>query len=180
MKNEVILYIAASLDGFIASEDNKLDFLYETPDPQPDYGFERLYSSINTIIMGRATYEYIRKHSQGQWKYAAKKCYVYTRDPNRFSNNEVSFVNTPVDELVKQIWADRPGNIWLMGGGLIIREFLNKNLIDLYDIYYLPTLLGNGVQLFPQGFSQVNLLLESCSKVGDSDVLRVVYRKKNG
>ena len=69
-----------------------------------------------------------------------------------------------------------PGNVWLMGGGKIIQSFLRENLIDEYYIYVQPTMLGDGIPLFPADFPKTNLNLKSCKKIGEMVELRYQRR----
>ena len=70
---------------------------------------------------------------------------------------------------------EHPGNIWLMGGGEIVGGFMRENLIDTYYIYVMPTVLGDGIPLFPAGFPKEDLSLESCQKIGE--IVEIVYRR---
>ncbi|MHB8102526.1 MAG: dihydrofolate reductase family protein [Methanosarcina sp.] len=87
------LYIATSLDGFIARENGSIDWLtkYEN-NPETDYGYSEFYASIGKVLMGRKTYEQALEF--GEWPYREKKSYVFTRqkEPTRRENN-VEFVS---------------------------------------------------------------------------------------
>ncbi len=82
MSREVVLYIATSLDRFIAKEDNDLQWLIET-EGEGDAGYEDMYQSIDTTIMGKKTYDYVMKNSES-FPYPEKKCYVFSNSKKRF------------------------------------------------------------------------------------------------
>lgn len=179
MRNEVILYIAASQDGYIADKDGKLDFLPDIPSDGYDFGYKEMYASVDAIIMGRTTYDYIVNHiSNEQWPYTGKKCYVYSHKPNE-AYEDTEFVNEQPEVLLQRIYSSGAKRIWLMGGGQIIRMFLQKDLVDVFDLFYVPVLLGDGIPLFPVEFSQVNLVLEKSETRGGLVELLYHRERKN-
>ena len=177
MKNKLILYIETSLDGYIAEKDGNISFLYDTASPTPDLGYEKIYNSIKAIIIGGKTYRQIKNElSPDKWPYEEMPCYVCTHQQNQ-SDPNVQFTSLPPGQQVLDLISqEHKGNVWLMGGGEIIRCFMRENLIDEYYIYVMPTVLGNGIPLFPAGFPKTNLKLESCKNIGE--VVELVYRKK--
>lgn len=176
MKPEVILYIAASQDGYIADRDGKLDFLPDIPEEGYDFGYKAMYESVDAIIMGRATYDYIAGYSKDNgWPYAGKKSYVYAHESHPAADH-VEFVNEDPDVLLRRIQAGGAKRVWLMGGGQIIRMFLEKDLIDVFDLFYVPVLLGGGVPLFPPGFPQTSLKLVRTDTRGG--MVELLYRRE--
>lgn len=179
MKGKLILYIAVSLDGYIAEKDGGLSFLDETPSPSPDLEYEAFYRSLQAIIMGGKTYRQIKNElSPDKWPYEGMPCYVCTRRQMQGDGN-VQFISLPPGRQVLDFVSQKhAGNIWLMGGGEIIRCFMRENLIDQYYIYLMPALLGEGVPLFPPKFPKTNLKLESCRNIGE--IVELVYQKGAG
>lgn len=176
MKKEVILYIAASQDGYIADKEGKLDFLPEIPDDGYDYGYKEMYDSVDVIIMGRTTYDYITDWSPaGEWPYADKVCYVYTHQ-SRLSEDNIRFTNDEPEVLLQKIYSEGFNRVWIMGGGEIIRLFLQKDLIDIFDLFYVPVLLGDGIPLFPPRFPLTSLVLEKIDTRGG--MVETIYRRK--
>lgn len=176
MENKLILYIAMSVDGYIADKDGNVDFLYETPMPSPDLDYEAFYASIQAIVFGGTTYRQVKNElSPNEWPYPGMPCYVYTHQQNPADPN-ICFTQLPPKLLLEQIWREHPGNIWLMGGGKIVRNFLRENLIDEYYIYIQPTMLGGGIPLFPADFPKTNLSLKSCRQIGD--IIELLYQRK--
>jgi len=136
---KVILFIATSLDGYIADENGQVDWLYH----DQDYGYKRFYDSVDTLIMGRKTYDQIKAF--GAWPYEKKKTFVFTskvlKDMNILTSKN-SILKTK--ELIKNKGKD----IWLVGGAQIIRVLLNENLINELRLFVQPIILGKGIPLF--------------------------------
>ena len=165
-----------SLDGYIAEKDGNIRFLYETPSPSPDLDYEKFYNSLQAIIIGGNTYRQIKNElSPDKWPYEGIPCYVCTRQQHQFDPN-IHFTSLSSGQsILNLISKEHSGNIWLMGGGEIIRCFMRENLIDKYYIYVMPTVLGNGIPLFPAGFPKTNLKLESCKNIGE--IVELIYQK---
>lgn len=142
------LYIATSLDGFIARENGSIDWLtkYEN-NPETDYGYSEFYASIGKVLMGRKTYEQALEF--GEWPYREKKSYVFTRqkEPTRRENN-VEFVSEDIGEFVRQLKRNTEEDIWLVGGSQIIKVFFEENLVQDLILFVVPIILGSGIPLF--------------------------------
>ena len=138
MKNKLILYIAMSLDGYIAEKDGNIGFLDETPSPSPDLDYETFYHSLQAIIMGGKTYRQIKNElSPDKWPYDGMPCYVCTRQQFQYDMN-VQFTSLPPGQQVLDLISkEHSGNIWLMGGGEIVSCFMCENLICL--LYTSPS-----------------------------------------
>jgi dihydrofolate reductase len=142
------LYIATSLDGFIARENGSIDWLTEYENsPETDYGYSEFYASIGTVLMGRKTYE--QALGFGDWPYKEKKSYVFTRqkEPMRSENN-VEFISEDIGEFVRQLKGNTEGDIWLVGGSQIIKVFFEENLVQDLIVFVVPIILGSGIPLF--------------------------------
>lgn len=142
------LYIATSLDGFIARENGNIDWLtkYEN-NPETDYGYSEFYASIGKVLMGRKTYEQVLGF--GEWPYREKKSYIFTRqkEPMRRENN-VEFVSEDIGEFVRQLKGNTEEDIWLVGGSQIIKVFFEENLVQDLIVFVVPIILGSGFSLF--------------------------------
>jgi dihydrofolate reductase len=140
------LYTAVSIDGFIAPVDGSTDWLDDTFDV--DYGYAEFFSGISTVVLGRITYEQILTLTD-VWPYGEKRSIVLTstmplsNDPN--TNVEFRPLDK-LDDLCRELCAD--GNVWLVGGGLTNKAFLQRDLIDDYMLFIVPKLLGGGRPLF--------------------------------
>lgn len=111
----------------------------------------------------------------GEWPYADKLCYVYSREP-RTAMPGIEFVDERPELLLQRISAVSVGRVWLMGGGEIIRLFLQNGLVDIFDLFYVPVLLGGGVSLFPAGFPMTELVLEKSVSCGG--MVEMIYTRK--
>ncbi|MGE6261116.1 dihydrofolate reductase family protein [Heyndrickxia sporothermodurans] len=163
MSREVVLYIASTLDGFIAKNDDDLQWLYDT-EGEGDAGYTEMYQSIDTVIMGKRTYDYVLEHSE-VFPYPDKKCYVFTTSENG-TNEYVEFVNEDVVEFTKRLREQEGSKIWLVGGSGILDAFIKENLIDEYIITVTPHILGSGIPLFKENNPQINLNLIDTKQFG--------------
>jgi dihydrofolate reductase len=139
---KVILFIATSLDGYIARSSGAVDWLLT----DEDYGYEDFFKKVDVVVMGRKTYEQVL--SFGKYPYQSKLSYVFTHTTNRLTDTEVSFVSDDVQPLIKQLQASGDGYIWLIGGAELVHSFLERDLIDEFVLSVHPILLGEGIPLF--------------------------------
>ncbi|ASD69372.1 dihydrofolate reductase family protein [Pseudoalteromonas piscicida] len=157
-----IVYIGASLDGFIADKNNRLDWLHELPNPESsDLGFADFMARVDAIIMGRNTFETIQGFDC-EWPYH-KPVFVLSntlKDVPKTFADKVSLVRGELTDIVKQIAQQGFKNLYI-DGGQTIQSFLQQDLIDELIITTIPTVLGGGIPLFgnlnePLKFKHVN------------------------
>jgi dihydrofolate reductase len=156
-KPRVKLYIACSLDGFIAREDGSIDWLTEYENnPETDYGYSEFYASIGTVLMGRKTYEQVL--SFGDWPYAEKRTCVFTgqKEPLRREKG-VEFVSGNVGEFMRRLKENTDENIWLVGGSQLIKAFLEEDLVEDLIVFIVPIILGGGIPLFDRLGKEIKL-----------------------
>jgi dihydrofolate reductase len=145
---KVVLGLGISLDGYIARRNGDVDFLFMPK----DYSMADFFACIDTALMGRKTYD-IAKKMGGSFG-PKTPTYVFSRKRRPGDRDGVTFTNRSPAALVGEI-RKRPGkDIWLMGGGQLIRDFLKADLVDELYIGVVPVLLGEGIPLFPSGFPQ--------------------------
>ena len=156
---KVILYIAISLDGYIAGKNESLDFLSVVEKEGEDYGYGAFISTIDTIILGRKTYDKVL--SMG-FAYPAgdQHVYVVTRT-ERTSTEKITFFTGNLRGLVTELKSMPGKNIFCDGGAEIVTAFLKNDLIDEIIISVIPVLLGDGVRLFKDGRPEQKLVLKS-------------------
>jgi len=142
---KVVLYIAASVDGFIAKNDGSIDWLEADVD-FGDIGFEEFTKTIDTVLMGRKTYEQILNFEE--WHYKEQDCHLFSRSPVEIRSPRTFAVSKKPGEFVNGLKI-RPGkDIWLLGGGDLNHAFLNEDLIDEIMLFIQPVFLGCGIGLF--------------------------------
>lgn len=145
---KIKLYIAMSLNGKIAEKDGSVDWLYvKDNDDNPDHGYQKFYDSIDTTIQGSSTYKQVESWGI-EFPYPNKKNYVITRDKSLENNENVTFVNTNHIEFINDLKQEEGKDIWLIGGGLVNTMLLNEGLIDELQIFVMPIILQDGIDLF--------------------------------
>lgn len=173
--NKVILYIAMSLDGYIARPDGTVDWLDDV-EGVGDNGYGKFYAQVGTVIMGRKTYEEVLKLTD-EFPYADNDCYVLTRQ-SQGSTPHVTFTDEDPETLVSRVKKVSDGYVWLVGGGVLVRQFLEKKLIDEIELYIIPKTIGEGIPLFPDGTPPSDWELASTGSYGQIAALN--YKLKKG
>ena len=153
---KITLYIATSLDGYIAREDGGIDWLPESAES----GYDAFYKSIDTVIMGKTTYDQVLTF--GEYPYKDKKSFVFTTT-NQTKDENVEFVSD-VNKFVKDDFPGVGKNIWLVGGAQIIASFLKQKVVDEIIVTIIPVLLGRGIPLFKNIESDTKLELIKTTK----------------
>ena len=155
-----VLYIAASLDGYIATNEESLDWLFEV-EGDGDNGYGDFIKDIDCIILGRKTYDWIIKQEKGNFPYKKEKCYVFS---NRKENLQfVEVINEDIKTFIKRT-RNEYENIWIVGGGEIIKQYLELDEIDEFRITIAPVLLGKGIKLFHEINKKIKLKLVEVNK----------------
>jgi dihydrofolate reductase len=152
-------YTATSLDGYIADEDDNLDWLtrYAPPDPPPDLkrdtsSYDEFYAGIGAMIMGSTTYEWVLAHVDS-WPYPDKPTWVLSsRDlPSPEGDADVRIVAAEVADLREELTAAAgERNLWIVGGGPVVSQFAAAGLLDDVIVTVVPVALGAGKQLFAE------------------------------
>ena len=177
--SKVVLYIASSIDGYIAGPKGELDWLNAIEAPKKgDYGYSELLNRTDTIIMGRKTYDMIIGFGI-DWPYPNHKSYVITTDTNYVASSpKTEVIDTDINELVSQLKLNNKKDIWLMGGGQLIVHFLKESLLDEMILTSVPVMLGKGIPLFPSNEKSSNWSL-SKSEVFDTGLVNNTYTVKS-
>jgi dihydrofolate reductase len=144
----IIGYIAASLDGYIATCDDRLDWLFKYDGMDlGEHDYNVFLKRIRTVVMGRGTYDFI-VHESTPWAYGDQRVLVVTSNP---INNPKGPLETrqDVDALIAELRALDDGDVWMLGGGQLQMAFMERGALDEIEIYVIPELLGGGKPLFP-------------------------------
>ena len=155
----VVLYIAMSLDGKIARSNDQLDWLFAV-EGDGDNGYADFFKTVGAVIMGRKTYEEVLTLEQGAYPYPDIPNYILTRQPDRAAEH-VTFTDETIEELIDRLKGEVDQDIWLIGGGEVIKAAMEHDLIDRYEIAIAPVVLGEGIPLFPGGTKETKLRLTS-------------------
>lgn len=173
---KISLFIAISLDGYIAKLNNDLSFLKIVEKEGEDYGYAKFTSAIDTLIVGRKTYDYVLKEiGSSHYDNGERDIYVITRTPKP-NKGRVTFYTGDIAELVKKLKSENGKDIYCDGGAEVINELLKLDLIDEYIISIIPILLGNGTRLFKDGRPEQLLELIS-SKSFDTGLMQLHYKR---
>lgn len=173
---KVILFIAMSLDGYIADQDGSVHWLTgQDPNADSDDSYATFEKTIDTVIMGWKTYHQITTElSPEQWVYDRLKSYVIThRECPPFAN--ITFLSTDPCTLVDELKQKEGKDIWICGGADLVRQLIEKDKIDRYHISVIPTLLGDGIPLFSSQNHQIRLRLLKAQSV--NGIMEMVYEK---
>jgi dihydrofolate reductase len=174
---KIIVYIATSADGFIARRDGAVDWL-DRPRIKGNYGMGEFYSSIDTILWGRKTYDmvlrFLEEGKDNSSSYEKLKNYAFSRRPPKKVVPGFEFVKEPIPEFAKRVRSLAGKDIWMMGGAGIIGSFLDEGEIDEFIIHVIPTFIGEGIPLIAPRHRTVPLKLVSCRKFSDG-VVRLHY-----
>ncbi|MEO3946363.1 dihydrofolate reductase family protein [Gorillibacterium sp. CAU 1737] len=157
MSGKIILNLAVSLDGYIASEDGSYEWIVghgdSSLDTEKQLVFEQFVDSVDVVVMGKRCYE------QGMHKeYAHKKVYVATSEALESKGN-LTFIQGDIVRLIQEE-KQQGRTIYLFGGGVVIDAFVKANAIDEYIIGFIPIVLGQGRPLFLGGNPTIPLRTE--------------------
>ena len=152
---EISLYIATSLDGYIADARGGVDWL--PADGDETYGYDEYYAGTAALAMGRRTYDQVLGF--GDWPYSGKPTYVFTNSPMEDPPPGVQAVRLSADGFARTIATRHPGRIWLVGGADLFQQFHSQRLVDEYVLFVIPTVLGAGIRLFREPTQPASLRL---------------------
>jgi dihydrofolate reductase len=164
---EIRLYVATSIDGFIADEQGSVDWL--APYPNDPVLFERFTRDIGTIVSGRTTYDQGRDLG---WPPGIPTIVVTSRPLQPAPN--VSAFGGPLPALIEDLRAAER-DVWVIGGGRLMAAFLDAGAVDRMAIFVIPVALGRGTPLFAGLERRHGLRFVSAGPHGDSGIIRLIY-----
>jgi dihydrofolate reductase len=175
---KIIVSAATSADGYIARPDGDVEWLNRRPH-KFDYGMKKFYAGIDTILMGRKTYDwamnYWKKHGKTTGQFDTKVAnYVFSRKPPKRPAAGVEFVTVPVTQFARRLRRAPGKHIWMMGGAGLIASFLDAGEIDEFDIHVMPVLIGKGIPLVAPRHRDIEMRLRTAKKFPDG-VVRLHY-----
>ncbi|MFA7419124.1 MAG: dihydrofolate reductase family protein [Melioribacteraceae bacterium] len=172
-----IVYIATSLDGFIAKKDGGIDWLFEIPNPDgSDFGFSEFMKNVDAVVMGRNTFELVMTFDE--WLYT-KPVFVLSetlKSLPRSLADKAEILNGNPESIVKELNSRGYKNLYI-DGGITIQKFLKQELIDEVIITKIPILLGEGIPLFA-GLTREQKFEHVKTEVYNNALVKSHYKKK--
>lgn len=171
----VVYYLAMTLDGYIATPDGNVDWLDHLPASEDGYGYGTLYASVDALVMGRGTYEFIQK--TGSWPYPGKPTWVLSRRSLSPMSPDVTVTQETVHQVMAEMQRSGHQRVWLVGGGKLARSFLDAGLLSEFYLTITPDLLGAGIPFLSPGQAATQLELLSVREY-DTGALQLRYAPK--
>lgn len=177
-------YTATSLDGFIADERNSLDWLFEVAGgSSAEETFRTFFAGVGAMAMGATTYEWVVDHEglldePARWQrfYGDTPCWVFAhRTLPAIPGAHLSFVDGDVGPVHERMTAAAAGkHVWLVGGGDLVGQFADRQLLDEILVAVAPVTLGGGAPLLPRRLTSSRLELVDVAR--DGQFARLAYR----
>jgi dihydrofolate reductase len=165
------VFIATSVDGYIARRDGSIDWLASVEREGEDYGYKKFMDTVDTVVLGRNTYDFISR--EASWPFQGKRAVVLTHRPAAARHGE-SFFAGKAEQLVEQLQKKGAKSVYVDGGNAV-RGFLAAGLIDQMTISVVPVVLGSGIPLFGEGIKENPLVLEE-SRAFSTGLMQLRYR----
>jgi dihydrofolate reductase len=165
-RRRVIVHIAVSADGYIAGPDGDLEWLTSRPKPKDFYGINAFMRSVDTLLLGRRTYE-AGLRLGGKFDSKNRTIVFSRRPPPAGAPAGVEFTSEGVGDFVGRL-REQPGkDVWLMGGGDLIASFLDADAIDEFVLSVVPVFIGDGIPLIARRPRHAPLRLISTERFED-------------
>lgn len=174
---KVVLYIAMSLDGYIADSSGKVDWLNGQGSEKENVDtYSAFIRDVDTVIMGWNTYYQVTTElSPDEWVYKGLTTYVITHR-KLFPTENIKFIQDNPCSVVEKLKSEEGKSIWICGGGNIIQPLLRSGLIDEYYISIIPTILGSGIRLFEGSQDEIKLRLVRAQSYNGITELVYIHR----
>ena len=174
---KVILFIAVSLDGYIADKNNSVDWLSGQNENEENIDtYSTFIKDVDTVIMGWNTYhQIVTELSPAEWVYTGLTSYVITHR-ELSSTNEIIFTKKNPCDLVSELKREQGKNIWICGGADIVQQLIKDELIDEYYLSVIPTILGAGIPLF--GTIPDEIKLELVHTQTYNGIVELIYTRR--
>lgn len=147
---KTIYYVASSLDGFIADAEDGLDWLMQFGFEEFQATYDQFIRNIGAIVMGSGTYEFILREGPHAWSYTVPAWVMTSRELPAIPGKDITFSSKEVRSLHRDLSAAAGDkNIWIVGGGGLVAQFIEHGLVDEMRVTYMPAALGSGKPLLP-------------------------------
>jgi len=154
---KIKLFIAVSLDGYIARKNDDLDWLNAVEQEGEDYGYQHFIDTVDTVILGQRTYNKVLGMA-GFFPHQNKKSYIITRTPKP-NTDRLIFYTGNLASLVSALREADGKDIFCDGGAYVVTELMKINAIDEFIISVIPLFLGDGIRLFKDNRPEMQLRL---------------------
>lgn len=169
---KVVLFIASSLDGYIARTSGEVDWLFT----DQDYGYADFLAGVDTVLLGRRTYEQVL--SFGEYPYKGIQGFVFSHTRKEERDENVTFIPDDPAVFVETLKYCTGKTIWLVGGSQVIQSIMSRDLIDEFVISVHPIILGEGIPLFRAPLPVRKLNLKHCRSF-DTGLVQLTYVRRN-
>ncbi len=170
---KILGYIASSLDGFIATPEDSLDWLFAYNNLDlGEHDYRLFINRIRTVVMGRGTYDFLAKDG-APWAYDEQRVLVVTSQPIPNPKGTLE-TRGNVEELISELRGLTDGEVWILGGGKLQMSFIERHALDEIEIYVMPDLIGGGRPLFPPTGVRTHLRLLQTTAL-DQGCVRLHY-----
>jgi dihydrofolate reductase len=175
---KTVYFVASSLDGYIADQNNSLDWLFQFGEPKGNY-IEKFLDTIGALAMGSTTYQWMLDHSSDfkdkKWPYRVPTFVFTNRKLPLYPKADIRFVKGDVGIVHQKMALETKGkNIWIVGGGELVGKFYDAQLLDELIIQFVSVTLGGGSPLFPRQLKKP-LTLESVQRL-DQEFVELRYK----
>ncbi|TDH21684.1 dihydrofolate reductase [Segetibacter sp. 3557_3] len=174
VQRKLIVYIAASVDGYIAKPNDDLSFLAPVEREGEDYGYLDFISTVDTVLVGRKTYEWVMKQVS-EFPHSGKQTFVITRTA-RAKEGNIEFYTGDIRELVTKLKHAPGNNIFCDGGADLVNSLLQDDLVDEFILSIIPVLVGAGTRLFGDDRPEHTLKLVSIKQF-ESGLVQIHYKR---
>jgi dihydrofolate reductase len=162
----VLYRVAASLDGFIAGPNGEIDWIVA----DPTFDFASLYAGVDTVLLGRRTYEMTLQPGAPPWP-AGWRIYVFSKTLGAARHAGVTVVSGNIGATVAALRSEPGRDIWLFGGGSLFAA----HVVDQIEVAVMPVLLGGGTPLVSAGTPRSGLILTR-SNTSPSGIVNLQYQ----
>ncbi|WP_438734693.1 dihydrofolate reductase family protein [Enterococcus sp. DIV1258] len=175
---EVILFIAASIDGFIADKAGGVAWLEENiRGDEEDRSYDEMYEKIDTVVMGRTTYDQVTQElSPDVYFYEDKHSYIITSHPEPSTASRTFTKEDPVT-LIRRLKEEDGAGIWIVGGPKVVQPLLVADLIDTFILTTIPLFLGEGIALYETMAQSIPVRLKQVYQ--KNELVYSIYQREN-
>jgi dihydrofolate reductase len=140
--SKISLYIASTIDGYIADKNGSVDFLDKYNIENEDYGYQKFYDTVDCVVLGSATYKQCLTFPE--WTYPDKQVVVFSDQKLAIPHSNIQIISSQNLQTEVTFLKSKFTHIWLVGGGKLVASFLQKKLLDNMILSIMPEILGGG------------------------------------